>query len=319
MNTKFNEMVNLRDAFINDVIQIAQEEDRIVVLDADVGSATKTWNFREIYPERFYEFGIAEQNMFGVAAGLAATGRIPIAATFAVFASMRAAEMIRTSICYPKLNVKIIGGYAGLSNGKDGATHQSVEDIAIMRSFPNLVVMVPSDPMMARKIARTAVEYQGPVYIRMEYEEVPFVYDEDVEFQIGRGLTPKEGSDVTVVSYGVALIRVIETAKILSSEGIEVEVIDMPTIKPFDKNLLLQSVKKTGAIVTVEDHSVIGGLASMVSECLIEEGTNPRFRGLGIPDVFTESGTTSKLRDKYGIGQDAIISVVRDLVEKVGK
>ena len=212
-------------------------------------------------------------------------GRIVVAATFAVFASMRAAEMIRTSICYPKLNVKVIGGYAGLTNGKDGATHQSVEDIAIMRSFANQVVMIPSDAVMTRKMLQVALKYEGPVYIRLEYGDTPTIYGDDLKFEIGKGYLVKEGSDVTLVSYGIALARTLEVANQLGTEGISFEVIDMPTVKPFDRDIILASVKKTGAIVTVEEHSIIGGLASIVSETLVQAHVCPYFRGLGIPDV----------------------------------
>ncbi|MCL6614606.1 MAG: transketolase family protein, partial [Firmicutes bacterium] len=247
-------------------------------------------------------------------AGLAATGRIVVAATFAVFASMRAAEMIRTSICYPRLNVKVVGGYAGLTNGKDGATHQSVEDLAIMRSFPNMTVLVPSDPVQARKVLRAAVAHDGPVYIRVEYGNLAPIYSEDFDFEIGRGVIVRKGADVTIASCGIALARVLEVAETLAAEGIEVEVLDIPTLKPFDKVTLLTSVGKTGALVTVEEHSVIGGLASAAAETLLEAHACPYFKGLGIPDVFTESGTSEKLRDKYGIGRDAIQKAVRGLV-----
>lgn len=315
------DMVNLREPFIEELIDLAKHEERIIVMDPDVGSATRTWKFREIFPERFYEMGIAEQNTFGAAAGLASTGRIVVAATFAVFASMRAAEMIRTSICYPKLNVKVIGGYAGLTNGKDGATHQSIEDIAIMRSFPNQVVMIPSDAVMTRKMLQAAIKYEGPVYIRLEYGNTPTIYPDNFLFEIGKGYVVKEGSDVTVVSYGIALARTLEVATQLANAGIHVEVIDMPTIKPFDQNTIVASAKKTGALITVEEHNIIGGLASVVCENLIQAHVCPLFRGLGIPDVYTESGTSDKLRNKYGIGKDAIEKAVLELIKikKEGK
>lgn len=316
-----NEKIDLRDSFVDELIMIAKDEKRIAVLDPDVGSATRTWRFGEIYPERFYEMGIAEQNTFGVAAGLAAAGRIVVAATFAVFASMRAAEMVRTSICYPKLNVKVLGGYAGVTNGKDGATHQSVEDIAIMRSFPNQTVLVPSDGVMARKMAHAVIQYEGPVYVRLEYGNTQVFYGNEFKFEIGKGYIVKEGTDVTIISFGIALIRTLEVANQLASEGIKAEVIDMPTLKPLDKETILTSAKKTGAVVTVEEHSIIGGLASAVSDELIKAHLCPYFQGLGIPDVYTESGTSNKLRDKYGIGKDAIINAVRRLValKKEGK
>lgn len=306
---------NIRDAFIDEVIKIAADEKRIVVLDADVGSATRTWKFNEEYPERFYEFGIAEQNMFGAAAGLASTGCIVIAATFATFASMRAAEMIRTSICYPKMNVKVVGGYAGLSNGKDGATHQSIEDIAIMRSFPNMVVLNPSDPVMTRKIAHTIVEYEGPVYIRMEYENTAAIYNDDFNFEIGKGYIHKEGNDVTIISNGLALARAMEAYEILLAKGIKAEIIDMPTIKPFDEELLLKTATKTGAIVSVEEHSVIGGLSSTICDSLVKSHANPYFKALGIQDLFTESGRTPQLRERYGIGVNDIVNACIQLVD----
>lgn len=313
--------INIREPFIDELIDLAKEEDRLVVLDPDVGSATRTWRFRERYPDRFYEMGIAEQNTFGVAAGLAATGRIVVAATFAVFASMRACEMVRTSISYPRLNVKVIGGYAGLSNGKDGATHQSVEDMAIMRSFPNMVVMCPSDETMARKMVRAAVRHNGPVYIRVEYGYPPTIYPDDLEFSIGRAFVVREGADLTIASYGLALARTLEAAQCLAAEGIEAEVVDVPTLKPFDRETLLGSVRKTGALITVEEHSIIGGLASAAGETLLAAHLCPHFRGLGVPDVFTESGTTDKLRDKYGIGLAAILEAARALsgAKKEGK
>ncbi len=308
-------MENLRDVFMNELIAYAAREKRIVVLDPDVGEATRTWNFGERYPERFYEFGIAEQNTFGVASGLASTGCIVFASTFAVFSSMRAAEMVRTSICYPKRNVKVIGGYAGISNGKDGATHQSLEDIAIMRSFANLVVLAVSDPVIARKVVALASEYVGPMYIRMEYEALPTVHPKSLKFQLGKGYLVRQGKDVTLASYGTALHRSVAAAERLKAEGIEAEVLDFPTLKPFDKDTLLKSVRKTGALVTVEDHNLIGGLKSIVGECLLEAGVGTRYRGLGIADIYTESGKTEELRSLYEIDAAAIVKAAREMVK----
>ncbi len=307
-------MENLRDVFMNELIAYAAGEKRIVVLDPDVGEATRTWNFGERYPDRFYEFGIAEQNTFGVASGLASTGCIVFASTFAVFSSMRAAEMVRTSICYPKRNVKVIGGYAGISNGKDGATHQSLEDIAIMRSFANLVVLAVSDPVIARKVVAAVCQYVGPVYIRMEYEALPAVHPESLKFELGKGYLVRKGKDVTLASYGTALHRTVAAASALEADGIEAEVLDFPTLKPFDGELLLKSVGKTGALVTVEDHSLIGGLKSIVGECLLEAGARTRYRGLGIKDIYTESGKTEELRSQYGIDAGAVAGAARELV-----
>ncbi len=308
-------MQNLRDVFADELIRYAAQEKRIVVLDPDVGEATRTWNFREAYPDRFYEFGIAEQNCFGAASGLAAAGCIVFAATFAVFASMRAAEMVRTSICYPKRNVKVIGGYAGISNGKDGATHQSVEDIAIMRSFPNLVVTAVSDPVIARKMVRIAAEYNGPVYIRMEYEPLVPVHPPELDLRIGRGYLVQEGRDLTIAAYGTALHRALAAAKALRQEGVQAEVLDFPTLKPFDTRLLLESVGRTGALITLEDHNLIGGLRSIAAECLLEAGLRVRYRGLGIRDLYTESGKTEQLRATYGIDSAAVVAAARELLK----
>jgi transketolase len=303
-----------RDALIEELLAIAPEEERLVVLDADVSRTSRTRRFRDAFPDRFYDLGVAEQNLFGVAAGLAAAGRIPVAVTFAIFASLRAAEPIRTSICYPRLNVKIIGGYAGLSNGKDGATHQSLEDMAIMRSFAHLTVLAPSDAVLTRKMLRAAVAHPGPVYLRLEYGESPLLYPESVAFTLGRGQMFRQGAHVTVVSYGTALARVQAAADLLAAEGIEVEVIDMPSLKPLDTALLCASAKKTGAVLTVEEHSIIGGLGSAVSECLLEADLHPRFHRLGVRDRFTESGTPEALRDKYDVGEQAIARALRALV-----
>jgi len=309
-------MIDPREAFVDELIEIAKQSNKLVVLDADVSRTTRSRRFRDVFPERFYDMGIAEQNLLGVAAGLASTGMIPFAMTFAVFASMRACEQFRTFVCYPNLNVKVIGGYAGLSDGKDGVTHQSLEDIAIVRSFPNLVIMVPSDAVLTREIARAAVKHEGPVYIRIEYEATPVIYDEKTEFKIGLGYTVKEGEDVTIISYGIALSRVLEAAESLVSEGINVEVLDMPTLKPIDKDLLVKSANKTGAVVTVEDHNIIGGLASAVCQCLVEAEIKVRFRGLGIKDVYTESGKNYELREKYGLGRKDIVQAVYDVVKR---
>ncbi|NQT58750.1 MAG: transketolase family protein [Bacteroidetes bacterium] len=303
---------SIREVFMEELIQQTKQNKQIMVVDPDVGSATKTWDFNKIYPEQFIELGIAEQNAFGVAAGLAACGKIVFAATFAVFASMRACEMIRTSICYPKHNVKIIGGYAGLSNGKDGATHQSVEDLAIMRSFPNLIVCSISDNVIAKKIITALIEYTGPVYVRMEYETVSDVHkDDSSELQLGKGYAVRSGNDVTIVTTGTALHRAI---KAVDELGISADVIDMVTIKPLDTKILEKSLQKTGRLITLEDHSLIGGLSSAISEYLIKSDIKVRYEGLGIHDVFTESGKTEELLDKYHIGKNDVIEAIKRIL-----
>jgi transketolase len=303
--------VNTRIAFINELIRIAGTDESIIVLDPDVGEATHAWDFRHAYPKRFYEMGIAEQNTFGVAAGLASTGLRPFVFAFAVFASMRAAEMIRTNICYPRRNVKIIGGYAGLSNGKDGATHQSIEDLAIMRSFPNLAVMAVSDIVTARKAAALACCHVGPMYIRMEYELASELHNPEMYLEVGRAYVVRAGKDVTILSSGTALSRTVSAAKKLSAQGVDCELIDVVSSKPFDGDTVLASIRKTGAVVTLEDHNACGGLGSVVAELLLEAQMCPKFRQLAVNDTFTESGTTAGLRKKFHLDEGAIVDAVQ--------
>jgi transketolase len=227
---------------------------------------------------------------------------------------MRAVEPIRTSICYPRLNAKLIGGYAGLSNGKDGATHQSIEDVAIMRAIPNLVVLSPSDAVLANAIARVAIEHRGPVYVRVEYEETPRIHEPQVDFRIGQGIRVRPGQDVTMATYGIALARAMDAALALAQEGIDVEVLDMASLKPIDERLLVESTDRTGRLVTLEDHSVIGGLASAAAETLLRAGRAPRFRALGVPDRFTESGRNDELRALLGLDAASVAAAVRQLM-----
>lgn len=310
------ETLDPRELFIDELIELAADDPRIVVLDADGSRTSRTRRFRDRYPDRFYDMGVAEQNLLGVAAGLAAAGRLPIAFTFAVFASMRAAEQLRTSICYPGLNVKVVGGYAGLSDAKDGATHHSIEDVAITRAMPNLIVLSPSDGVLARKVARAALEHVGPVYIRLEYEQSPRIHDPDVAFRIGRGVRMRTGSDVTLAAYGLAVVRLLQAADQLAEDGVEAEVLDMSSLKPFDGSLLLESVQRTGALVTLEDHNIIGGLASAACQTLVEAGMAPHFRGLAIQDTFTESGQVGELREKYGVSSAAVVEAVRSVLRR---
>ncbi len=309
-------LVDPRESFMDELVRAGADDARVILLDADVSQSTRSWRFKEAYPDRFYYMGIAEQNMIGVAAGLATTGLVPAALTFAIFASLRAAEQVRTSVCYPNLNVKIIGGLAGLSNGKDGATHQGLEDIAVFRSFPNMVILTPADAVMARQLVRAALAHQGPVYLRVEYEPVPVVYARSAEFSIGSAYTLRTGKDATLVSCGIALHRALDAASRLAGQGIDVEVIDVPTIKPLPKKQLLSSAQRTGRVVTVEDHNVIGGLGSAVGDALLEAGLSVPLSVIGVHDVFTESGKNDELRDKYGTGRDAIVAAVAGLVAR---
>jgi transketolase len=303
-----------RFAFIEEVIRLGESDERIVMLDADVSRRTLTRRFRDRFPDRFWDLGVAEQNLLGVTAGLAASGRIPIACAFAVFVSMRGIEPFRTSICYPRLNAKVVGGYAGVSNGKDGATHQSIEDVAFMRALPNLVVLSPSDSVMGTLVARAAIAHDGPVYIRIEYEETPTVHPADQSFEIGRAYQLRPGADVTIATYGIALARALDAARVLSSAGIDAEVLEFPTLKPFDAERLVTAVDRTGALISLEDHSVIGGLASAACDALIRAGRSPRFRALGFQDVFTESGRNDEIRARLGVDAAAVVAAARALV-----
>lgn len=303
-----------RFAFMQEVIRLAEDDERIVALDADVSRRTLTRHFRDRFPDRFWDLGVAEQNLAGVTAGLAAAGRIPVACAFAVFISMRAVEPIRTSICYPRLHATLVGGYAGLTDGKDGATHQSVEDVAIMRALPEMVVLSPSDPVLAAAVARAAITHDGPVYVRMEYEETPVIHGPDLDFRIGHGIVVRTGSDLTLATYGIALARAVEAAATLAQEGISVEVLDMASLKPFDEALLAASTDRTGALLTLEDHSLIGGLASASASALLGAGRSPRFTALGVPDRFSESGRNDELRARFGLDVPAVVNAARTLV-----
>jgi Transketolase, C-terminal subunit len=308
--------MNIRDAFMDGLIKLAAENNDVVVLDADVSRTTRTRRFRDAYPDRFYDIGIAEQNMVGAAAGLASSGCIPFVSTFSVFASMRAAEQVRTSICYPRLNAKIIGGYAGLSNAKDGATHQSVEDLAIMRALPNMTVISASDPTMAALLPQAVAAYNGPVFVRLEYDDVAAVYDDSLDYHIGQALVVQEGTDVTIASNGTILEEVMKSAKVLSEKGISVEILDIHTLKPFDKKTLCDSVKKTNRLVTVEIHNTIGGLASACCETLMSMGIGAGFKAVGINDVYTESGKREELLKKYQLDAQFIEETVIDILGK---
>lgn len=308
------EHADLREAYIDELIELARREPRLVVLDADVSRTSRSRRFRDAFPERHYNIGVAEQDMLGVAAGMAAAGLLPVTITFAVFTTMRAAEQLRTSICYPGLNVTVIGGYAGLSNSKDGATHHSIEDVAITRAFPNLIVLAPSDAVQTRDVVRAAVAHEGPVYVRLEYESGPVMHAPG-EFAIGRGHRLRQGADVTITAYGVAVARALEAAATLAEEGIEADVLDMASLKPLDTALLLDSVRTTGALVSLEDHNVEGGLGSAMARVLLEAGMSPRFRAVGIADTFTESSfLPAEIRERYGVGASAVVAAVRALL-----
>ena len=283
----------------------------IVVLDADLGEATQSMQFKKVAPERYFDMGIAEGDMMGTAAGLAAAGKIPIASTFAIFAAGRAFEQVRNSICYPKLNVKIAATHAGLTVGEDGGSHQAIEDISLMRSLPNMVVIHPADAKEAEEAIKAAVEYVGPVYIRLGRAAVDDIHGDDYKFQWGKGEVLRDGKDVAIIATGIMVAKALEAAEKLKAEGIEARVINIHTIKPLDAELVIKAARETGHVVTCEEHSVIGGLGSAVAEVLAREcPTKQHF--IGVQDVFGESGQPPELLEKYGLTVEAIVKAAKD-------
>ena len=303
-----------RDSYGNALAELGAEFDNLVVLDADLAAATKTGVFKKAFPERHIDCGIAECNMMGIAAGLATTGKVPFASSFAMFAAGRAFEQVRNSIAYPKLNVKIGATHAGISVGEDGATHQCNEDVALMRTIPVMTVIVPSDDVEAKAAVRAAYEHEGPCYLRFGRLAVPVINDKpDYKFEIGKGVTLKEGKDLTIVATGLPVAECLAAAEMLAKDGIDAEVINIHTIKPLDEELIVASAKKTGKVVTVEEHSVIGGLGGAVAECLSEKAPTRMLR-IGMNDVFGESGTAVALLHKYGLDAEGIYNKIKAFV-----
>ena len=299
-----------RESYGNALVELGKEHEDVIVLDADLAAATKTGIFKKAFPDRHVDCGIAECNMMGIAAGLSTCGMVPFASTFAMFAAGRAYEQVRNSIGYPKLNVKIGATHAGISVGQDGATHQCLEDLALMREIPGMVVLNPSDDIEARACVKAAYEHQGPVYMRFGRLAAPVINDRpDYRFEIGKGVLLKEGCDVTLVATGLMVSETLEAAKELEKSGISCEVINMHTIKPLDEALLLASAAKTKAVVTVEEHSVIGGLGSAVADTLSEQ-LPTRLLKIGVCDVFGESGPALELLHKYGLDAEGIATKV---------
>ena len=300
-----------RESYGNALAELGAQNPNIVVLDADLAGATKTGIFKKAFPERHIDCGIAEGNMMGVAAGLATCGKIPFASSFAMFAAGRAFEQVRISIGYPHLNVKIGATHAGISVGEDGATHQCNEDIAIMRTIPGMTIICPADDVEARAAVKAAAEYVGPVYMRFGRLAVPVINDEaNYKFEIGKGITLKEGKDVTIIATGLEVNESLEAAKLLEADGISAEVINIHTIKPLDKELVVASAKKTGKVVTVEEHSVIGGLGGAVAEALSEEAPTKMLR-IGMMDKFGQSGPAKALIEYYGLDGKSIYEKVK--------
>jgi transketolase len=303
-----------REAYGDTLVELGKENERIFVLDADLSESTKTNKFAAAFPERFFNMGVAEQDMMGTAAGLALSGKVPIVSTFAVFASMRSGEQVRTSIAYPRLNVKIVVTHSGLSIGTAGATHFCEEDLAIMRSLPNMVVIAPADALETNLAVKAAVEYEGPVYIRLGRGDAPVIYKE-LEYEIGKAITVCEGRDVTLIATGIMLGRALQAARKLKELNVEARVIDMHTIKPLDRDVLIKAAVETKGIITLEDHSIIGGLGSAVAEVIAEEKVKTPLKRLGIPDVFGDIANPEQLWDKYGMSVSGICDAALSLIE----
>ena len=296
-----------RESYGNALVELGQENPNVVVLDADLAAATKTGMFKKAFPERHIDCGIAECNMIGIAAGLAAAGMTPFASSFAMFAAGRAFEQVRNSVGYPHLNVKIGATHGGISVGEDGATHQCCEDIALMRTIPGMTVIVPSDDIEAKAAVKAAAAMEGPVYMRFGRLAVPVINDEDYKFEIGKGNVLKEGTDVAIIANGLCVAK-------LEAEGINAQVINMATVKPLDTELVLKAAKETGKVVTVEEHSVIGGLGSAVCDVLSEQLPTPVLK-IGVNDVFGHSGPAVELIKEFGLDGDSIAAKVKEFVK----
>lgn len=310
MTTK---MIATRDAYGEALKELGGINEDVVVLDADLSVSTKTGIFEKEYPNRFFNVGIAEQNLIGTAAGLATAGKIPFASTFAMFATGRSFEIIRNSVCYPELNVKIAATHAGLTVGEDGATHQALEDISIMRSLPNMLVLNPADAVETRQCILKASEYKGPVYIRLGRSGVPVIFDESYEFEIGKANELTEGTDVTIIATGIMVAKAIEASEELAKENISARVINMSTIKPIDQDIIIKAAKETKGIVTAEEHSIIGGLGSAVAEVVSENHPTKVLR-IGTMDTFGESGNGNDLLEKYGLTKENIVTKAKEIL-----
>jgi transketolase len=322
-NGEFRDMISMRDAFGNYIVELGKIRDDFVILDADVAGGTGTKLFRTIFPDRFIQCGIAEQNMMSVAAGLSTTGLIPIVTCYAVFASMRAIEQARNSIAYPNFNVKVVASHLGLDVGPDGPTHQSIEDISIYRSIPNFKVVAPADSNEMKAVFPVILNSYGPVYLRTGRSPLPTFLNKDIKFEWGKGQILLEGDDVTIIAVGVMVYRALEVAKQLEKDGISCRVVNMSSLKPIDteliidsakKKLIIDSAKKTGVIVTAEDHNIIGGLGGAVAEVLSENYPAPMSR-VGIMDCFAESGDPKELAEKYELDSKGIEKAVRKILK----
>ncbi|HPW40218.1 MAG TPA: transketolase family protein [Bacillota bacterium] len=306
-------MKALRDGFGDEIIELGRENSKIYVIDCDIGKSCKTQPFAKELPEQYLNVGIAEQNAAGVGAGLATCGKIPFVCTYAAFGSMRMCEQIRQEMCYPMLNVKIACSHGGLTPANDGASHQCIEDIGIMRTLPNMTVIAPGDYYATRKLVKEATKIYGPVYLRFTRDAIPFVYDENEEFEIGKAKQLKSGNDVTIIASGSVLHLAVQAAEQLEAEGVSVRLIDMHTIKPLDKEIVRKALEETGAVITVEDHNIINGLGSAVCEVAAELGKG-RVKRMGVQDQFGESGPYYKLLEKNGVTAELIAEAAKGAV-----
>lgn len=308
----FEDKKSIRGAFGEELAKLGEVNQDIVALDADLSGSTQTSIFAKKFPERFFDVGIAEQDLMTTALGLSLEGKIPFAATFAVFATGRAYDQIRNSICYQKANVKVIGAHGGITVGEDGASHQALEDVSLMRGLPNMTVICPGDYVQTRKAVEFASKHNGPVYVRLSRMNVPCVYSEDEEFDINKAVVLKEGKDVSIFVTGDLLAEVLKANEILEKNGIDAEIINMPVIKPLDCGAIINSVNKTGLAVTVENHSILGGLGSAVCETLSEKAPHQVLR-IGINDTFGQSGTPNELLKHYSLDAESIANKVIEL------
>ena len=310
-------MLGTRDVYGDVLIELGTENRDIVVLDADLASSTRTAKFKKKFPDRFFNMGVSEQDMMGTAAGFASAGKIPFASTFAIFATGRAWEQVRQSICLPKMNVKIVATHGGITVGEDGASHHSTEDIALMRVLPNMTVIIPADGYEAGAAIKVAAKYRGPVFIRLSREKFPVIYPENCEFEIGKAKVHSIGEDATIISCGLMVHMSLEAAEELKRDGLSVGVINMSTIKPLDIDAVLDAARNSGAIVTAEEHSIIGGLGSAVAEVISENEPVPLKR-VGINDKFGMSGSTADLLKHYGLTKETVKEAVHHVVKMKG-
>ncbi|MHB1418213.1 MAG: transketolase family protein [Bacillota bacterium] len=306
-----------RDAYGKALAHLGEKYPNLVVLDADLSKSTKTAVFQDKYPQRFFNIGIAEQNMIGVAAGFSLSGKIPVASTFAIFATGRTYDQIRNSVAYPRLNVKIIATHGGITVGEDGASHQSLEDVALMRALPNMTVIVPADAVETTKAVEAALASNGPFYIRLGRSAVPELYQDDYAFAPGKASILKTGVHATIIASGIMVAEALEAMRVLAAEGLEVGVINMSTIKPLDREAIIEAARRTGAVVTAEEHSIIGGLGSAVAEVLGEECPVPLER-VGTQDQFGESGSPAELLEKYGLTAGNIVKAAKKVINRKG-